>query len=85
MEWISVKDRLPEDEAGLVFHDDGMLCFTTVLIFDGYVTIGNRLIVKKVGSQYLDKLATDGWVWGENRKSVTHWMPLPEPPKEEQP
>ena len=30
-------------------------------------------------------LAVNGWwkVYGTNTKSVTHWMPLPEPPKED--
>ena len=30
-------------------------------------------------------LGVNGWwkVYGTNTKSVTHWMPLPEPPKED--
>lgn len=53
-EWISVKDRLPGDGAGVI------VAFNT-----GYVSIG--------------------WQWfGEwNNKGVTHWMPKPEPPKED--
>ena len=59
MDWISVKDRLPEEK--------------------------QRVIVRcsKVGT-------TVGWIlWGKwmtdlgrGCSDVTHWMPLPKPPKE---
>jgi len=58
MEWISVKDRLP-----------------------------NKVYVLCCNSNSLPFIACFG-VWGNywacsgERTNVTHWMPLPEPPKE---
>ena len=54
-EWISVKDRLP-DESGLVIGYDivwGVGCF-----------------------YYHTDMQTSTW------QQITHWMPLPQPPKE---
>ena len=59
MEWISVKDRLPENEK--------------------WVTVGNNKFGVFIG-QYFSSL-------GEFAckdiliEKVTHWMPLPKPPK----
>ena len=60
MEWISVKDRLPERmQPVIVCRDNGK-------VEQGYRDVG------------------DWWkVYGTRTKNVTHWMPLPEPPKEE--
>ena len=59
-EWISVKDRLPED-------DDDVL----ILIYGKVIGVGYRINGK----------------WKSIAKAkapvVTHWMSLPEPPKEE--
>lgn len=61
-EWISVKDRLPEEEK-------------EVLCYLGNA-LGKGLIVafRRHGDWYFD-----GW----KCPTVTHWMPLPEPPKED--
>lgn len=67
-EWISVKDRLPE-------------LGTDVLCFDQ---------LEGMHVQRLEKDTLCGTVWfdyydqGINLDWVTHWMPLPEPPKEEE-
>lgn len=56
-EWISVKDRLPEEK-------------TRVLVFVPHSSI---------------KIDTDrivGRIWVRWNGHITHWMPLPEPPKE---
>lgn len=60
MNWISVKDRLPDEE-------DAYLCCIDSLAFPG--------------TQYIRilKFYGDG-TWGHGG-NVTHWMPLPEPPK----
>lgn len=64
MEWISVKERLPEanDEvwAWTVFHDSDQEYGDTSWLQD------------------------DGtWAMGSAKNfTVTHWMPLPEPPKQ---
>lgn len=61
-QWISVKDRLPDDEKDvLCYLGDAILRFTTV----GYLLDG--------------EWRGDGFPL----RYVTHWMPLPEPPKEE--
>lgn len=80
MEWISVKDRLPEDDENIRFYNDGSMEFTTVLVYNETIKITNRINIHSK-SNFLGIENTDGWVWaccGE----VTHWMPLPEPPKE---
>lgn len=56
-QWISVKDRLPEDENDyLVYFDDGFIAIT---------------FYKK-----------NGWELWADGDEPTHWMKLPEPPKE---
>lgn len=58
-EWISVKDRLPED-------DSHVICCTVTKKGTKNIIIG----------YYMD----GAWRCGMN-SNVTHWMPLPEPPK----
>lgn len=56
-EWVSVKERLPENNCRVLVHVTG-----------------------KPFDIDADRLADGKWVrWGW---CVTHWMPLPEPPKE---
>lgn len=72
MEWISVKDRLPE-------KDGWYLVFAP-----GYR--GNRRIYGSRGMAYSNFKHNYKEHWGIERGwggMVTHWMPLPEPPKEE--
>lgn len=79
MEWISVKDRLPEFEK-------------SVLLFDKWQTSTAPFEIREdVRTGYLIEVVTrktsDGIVnypeWGgtEFAFNITHWMPLPEPPK----
>ena len=65
-EWVSVKDRLPEnDQWALCFMEDKS--FGTFRVFQW---------------NYIDWQWNDGNEWFDE-KDVTHWMPLPEPPKGE--
>ena len=65
-EWISVEDRLPEnDQWVLCFMKDK--CFGTFSVFQW---------------NYIDWQWNDGNEWFDE-KEVTHWMPLPQPPKGE--
>jgi hypothetical protein len=58
-EWISVDERLPEDD-------------TRVLVY----LVDKRLIHTQMDT---DRFVKREWIrWGS---CVTHWMPLPEPPK----
>lgn len=68
-EWISVKDRLPDDYVPVlvyVKHIDGK---RTVVLVDHIISYTNGC---KTWAE-IDK------TW---KYSATHWMPLPEPPKE---
>lgn len=70
MEWISVKERLPE--RGI--HVLGA-------IHDPLITRSHDLItIKLVGDKFLE-LFNNNEVEGGDLYKVTHWMPLPEPPK----
>lgn len=77
-EWISVKERQPEDD--LPPSAKQIKVITAVKGKNGYT----------VRSQLRWKVWYDGypsgeyrWVWKYAAGDVTHWMHLPEPPKEE--
>ena len=80
-EWISVKERLPDKEGKyLCYCDYGCSGAISVYSFaknlskvDKYDFRGE----KRAGWYFYDS----EWGYGET-ESVTHWMPLPEPPKE---
>jgi hypothetical protein len=64
MKWISVKDRLPEDDdIYLTAWDDGTIETYQFTLFTGLIDI------------------SAGVFEPVNRFNVTHWMPLPRPPK----
>ena len=71
-QWISVKDRLPEDDTKvLVLTPKGRMRVARV-------TVPHQRINKRY-----DPLEAWWWVDGFDRSvNATHWMPLPEPPKE---
>lgn len=71
MEWISVKDRMPED--GLSENQRQIKVLVAIKAKNGYT----------VRSQVRGKLFSDCWDWKYSAGDVTHWMPLPAPPKEE--
>ena len=67
-QWISVKDRWPDEDV-------------TVLVFINY-SIDDAKLLRIVSGAYRGKL----WLCGQDiysERFITHWMPLPEPPKEE--
>ena len=68
-EWISVDDRLPEDS------NDGFA--DAVLVTDGFV----QHMAYFVGGEW--RFAESGEIKEPMWYRITHWMPLPEPPKEE--
>lgn len=83
MEWISVKDRLPEAKHGERFAESDM-----VLVYGAYT--GDYCYGLGVCCYDRENVAlTNEVVWAGDLDGmwdfvVTHWMPLPEPPKEGQ-
>ena len=72
--WVSVKDRLPENEEMVV-------CYTPC---DGYMFIGfHRTHVSANYNWSAWYIITAMRSTKKITKKVTHWMPLPKPPKEE--
>ena len=79
--WISVKDRLPEEDGKyLVFEQSNGRTCTEVLRF--------AKDARKVDKYDFKDCWKNTWYeydseWGHYTvNSVTHWMPLPQPPKE---
>lgn len=70
MEWISVKDRLPN-------VDGEYLICVDVLGGSVYAAIFHPACRAHLPGE-------SGWYgkFGEIKNKVTHWMPLPEPPRE---
>lgn len=81
-EWISVKDRLPNE-------DGKYLCYVE-FTFGSYIDccyFSHNL--EEVNEFIFNGKQRCGWYindddWGAvEKQNITHWMPLPEPPKGE--
>lgn len=71
MNWISVKDQLPPIN-------------TNVILYDGSEVFSGDMNINFEGKQYWGNQPCDGMCYGWYKKNpITHWMPLPEPPKDE--
>ena len=70
MEWISVKDQLPKKDG-----DSSIYC----LVFDSY----NGIVVRPYNEVHgcWDQEDGDDYYCDAVGGKITHWMPLPEPPK----
>ena len=77
-EWIIVEERLPEDMYGKHRKKITVLVCTE----SGRVSTASRQRVFCFDQTKKKWLELDAFEWN-NRKRVTHWMPLPEPPKGE--
>ena len=67
-DWISVKDRLPEDK-------------NRVLVWYMGRRYEMPLFAEWDRSQWWDH---EGLAFGDYSKHITHWQPLPEPPEAEE-
>ena len=73
-EWISVKDRLPDNKE----HD---WVLAQVVEDNGYMHIPKVMEYRQLRNDWFEE--TYGWLSEHNGLfSVTHWMPLPHLPKE---
>jgi hypothetical protein len=81
-QWISVKDKLPEnDEDVLVFakgKNSGANRVVITYIADSFY-FGGTQIKYSDGPQW-----NSPWQYFLEDYEITHWMPLPEPPKGEE-
>ena len=73
MEWISTKDKLPEDQQ-----------YVLVAVMEGYPPSFYPHVF-----MYEEYTRSVGFFWAENNRrfreyEVEWWMPLPEPPKGEE-
>ena len=71
-EWISVNDRLPKTW----YEPENLADFSDKVIVYGYYGVGVAELWRTENDY--------GWNGGEGYKpkNITHWMPLPKPPKE---
>ena len=80
MEWINIKDRYPEKyKFVLVFskmNGTDEPCPITIARFNGdkWETLCNE--------EENNACASVDLFWSTNSEEITHWMPLPKPPKE---
>ena len=68
-EWISVDDRLPEPK-----HEFDARNWYLVALSNG--------VVKELAYEFHNH-SVFGYGWRETAYPVTHWMPIPQPPKGE--
>ena len=76
--WIPVTERLPEDGLPKFSTVKQIKVLTALKSDKGVVTVRSQM-------RYKDTWATghERWRWKHSGSEITHWMPLPEPPKEE--
>ena len=85
-QWIPVSERLPEERDSIFKRFHG-----TKLWQDGmFLTVSNTVlasVLNEDGTRTVKAMHTQGGEWNLDSmpwaKCVTHWMPLPEPPKED--
>lgn len=77
LKWIPVTDRLPEND----LEKDSKVKIIKVLGF--YKTSMGVPVVRTQIRQKGRRYNRDGWSWAKT-DPITHWMPLPEPPHEDE-
>ena len=81
VEWISVKDRLPD----IMIENNNVKITETVIATDGEVIFFGNFKIYKYDNSFVFIGVNEDSIdeYGEGFICVTHWMPLPEPPKGE--
>lgn len=77
--WIPVSERLPEDNLPRFSNVKQIKVLTALISDKGVRTVRSQM-------RYKDTWATgyqEIWKWKCSGSEITHWMPLPEPPKTE--
>lgn len=91
--WISVKDRLPEQYEktfrGIWAYNGEEIVKTRIVSDNMLVSYLDERGRRKIGISYMLDGEWSGMVRGRDgidvfTKAITHWMPLPEMPKEEE-
>lgn len=83
IEWISIKDRLPEHEQHVLSINNRKVCCVVIFIDNKRMSIklearGIKIPEgQKTGSAFCSQE-----IKGNVLNNVTHWMPLPIPPEE---
>ena len=80
-EWISVKDRLPTESDGTV-----LVCFPDVFPYNSKEHCVNAKHDQRVKTAKYSQFSNEWYIGdmaGISKVRPTHWMPLPEPPKED--
>lgn len=67
MEWIPVKERLPRGQETILFCTEDV----------------HSEIMFPLQGYYIGDGKWMGYLWSQVRKDVTHWMEMPEPPKQQ--
>ena len=76
-EWISVEERLPEDDLP---PDTDRVAIKVLTV----TKHGTRRFVRELTRQrWWWRGVMQPWSWSKDAIGVTHWMPLPEPPEVE--
>ena len=74
-EWVSVEERLPEDDTSEYKAQ------IAVLVLTDRESIKIKKRTYHPGRVYYGKFYPERWDWGTfNDDRITHWMPLPAPP-----
>ena len=79
-QWISVKDRMPEKTGSyLVFYHE----WSGGAFLPTYEDFKIRVMRFSNSRKWCYPVCVDKRCEADTNREVTHWMPLPEPPKEE--
>ena len=75
--WIPVTERLPEDDLPKGSRVKQIKVLTALKSSSGAVTVRSQMRYR------MTWYTSAPWAWKCSGSEITHWMPLPEPPKEE--